>query len=202
MNTTKVNMDFLSDEFFADHNKEKRDIYTKFVNDYTTELRHQIEWREFIDKEEVYITFFQWYELYCSGDKVSLPDIYESPKITQEYKDIKSDQYVTTIHPPKTLISIEDKYIAKPLMMIDSTLPKEELTKDIIYQNNYSNEILNTIGQQLTIIDNRTLNITENENTINEKLKTICKDSCKDCFLTFYYSHIDYFMSEPLELHF
>ena len=40
---SKVNMIYLSDEYFADRNKEKRDWYTKFVNSYITELEHQVE---------------------------------------------------------------------------------------------------------------------------------------------------------------
>ena len=40
---SKVNMIYLSDEYFADHNKEKRDWYTKFVNSYIKELEHQVE---------------------------------------------------------------------------------------------------------------------------------------------------------------
>ena len=39
---SKVNMQYLSDEYFADHNKEKREWYTKFVNNYYTELEHQV----------------------------------------------------------------------------------------------------------------------------------------------------------------
>ena len=38
---SKVNMQYLSDEYFADHNNEKREWYTKFVNNYYMELEHQ-----------------------------------------------------------------------------------------------------------------------------------------------------------------
>ena len=45
---SNVNMLHLSDEYFADHNKEKRDWYTKFVNNYSKEFEHQVEWRKYV----------------------------------------------------------------------------------------------------------------------------------------------------------
>ena len=55
---SKVNMKYLSDEFFADHNKEKREWYTKFVNNHYTELKHQIDWRNFISQHNLHIHFW------------------------------------------------------------------------------------------------------------------------------------------------
>ena len=77
----------------------------------------------------------------------------ESPKITQEYKDVKTNKNITAIHPPTTSITIQDKYLTIPLAAPNTGSLKEELTKDIIYQNNYSNEILSTISQQLNRIE-------------------------------------------------
>ena len=76
-------------------------------------------------------------------------NIYQTPKITQEYKEVSSNKYITTIHPPKTSLIIQDNYLAVPLAtgkQIDKEDSKE-LIKDVIYQNNYWNEILNTMSQ-------------------------------------------------------
>lgn len=110
----------------------------------------------------------------CNEQGIKYPwqHIYTSPKITQTYKDIATNKEITSIHPPKTNINIQGTYLAIPLVKINTG---QDITKDIIYQNNYSNEILNTIGQQLTRIDNRTLDITKKEDIINENLKTLCK---------------------------
>ena len=65
-------------------------------------------------------------------------------------------KYITTIHPPKTSLIIQDNYLAVPLAtgkQIDKEDSKE-LIKDVIYQNNCSNEILNTMSQQLNRIEN------------------------------------------------
>ena len=72
-----------------------------------------------------------------------------TPKITQEYKEVNSNKYVTTVHPPKTSLITQDNYLAVRLAtgkQIDKEDSKE-LTKDVIYQNNYWNEILNTMSQ-------------------------------------------------------
>ena len=58
-------MKYLIKEYFAEHNIEKRDWYTKFVNNYRTKLKLQMDWREFIHKHEIHITFFEWYEMGC-----------------------------------------------------------------------------------------------------------------------------------------
>ena len=52
---SKVNMQYLSDEYFADHNKEKRDWYTKFLNSRYTELEHQVAWRRYIYIQTIFI---------------------------------------------------------------------------------------------------------------------------------------------------
>ena len=157
---SKVNMQYLSDEYFADHNREKREWYTKFVNNYYTELEHQVAWRKYVYANNIYMTFFEWYEiLICKPQGIDNPflKVYQTPKVTQSYKDVKTNKYIISIHPPKSPIFIQDNYLAIPLVtgqdiVKDDSSPKE-LVKDIIYQNNYSNEILNTMSQQLNRIE-------------------------------------------------
>ena len=109
---SKINMKHLSNEYFAKHNKEKREWYTNFVNNYQTELTHQIDWRNFICKNNFHITFFEWYELGCRQQGINNPflNVYQTPKNTQEYKDISTNKKITSIHPPKASIMIQDKY--------------------------------------------------------------------------------------------
>ena len=160
---SKIDMDYLREEYFTDYNKDKTDWYTMFVNNYRTELKHQMDWREFIYKHHIHITFFEWYEMSCRQQGIDNPflNIYESPKITQEYKDVKTNDKITAIHPPKTSITIQDKYLAIPLATINQ---REDLTKGIIYQNNYSSEILSTMSQQLNRIESN-----QNKEVIIEK---------------------------------
>ena len=158
MEIAKVNLNYLSDEFFAEHNKEKRDWYTKFTNKYSTELEHWLEWRSYARENNIYITFFDWYLLHCQKTGINIGEdsplqINQTPKITQEYKDLLTNEKTISIHPPKTVIKIQDKYIARPLTVIENKDKIEDICKDIVYQNNYSNEILCTISQQLNRIE-------------------------------------------------
>ena len=152
---SKVNMIHLSDEYFADHNTEQRNLYTKFVNSYIKEFEHQVEWRKYVYAKNIYITFFEWYELMVcrpQGIKYPFSKLNQTPEVTQKYKEVKTNKIIVSTHPPKKAIFVQDNYLAIPLItgqtiVEDDSNPKE-LVKDIIYQNNYSNEILNTMSQQ------------------------------------------------------
>jgi len=63
---SKVNMQYLSDEYFADQNREQREWYTKFVNNYYTELEHQVAWRKYVYTNNIYMTFISIYILSSS----------------------------------------------------------------------------------------------------------------------------------------
>ena len=52
---------------------------------------------------------------------------------------------------------MQDTYLATPLATGNDIIKdgsSKELIRDVIYQNNYSNEILNTMSQQLNKIKN------------------------------------------------
>ena len=69
--------------------KKKRDWYTKFVNSYIKELEHQVEWRKYVYAKNIYITFFEWYEIMIcrpQGINYLFSKINQTPEVTQTYK--------------------------------------------------------------------------------------------------------------------
>ena len=53
----------------------------------------------------------------CRQQRIDNPflKVYQTPQITQEYKEARTNKIITTIHHPKTAITIQDKYLAIPL---------------------------------------------------------------------------------------
>ena len=107
----------------------------------------------------------------CRPQNIKFPfsKLNHTPEITQTYREVKTNNNIVSTHPPKTAIFIQDNYLAIPLITSHNIVSEDsnptELIKDIIYQNNYSNEILTTMSQQLNRIEGT-------QNTQHKDIKT------------------------------
>ncbi|KAH9777931.1 hypothetical protein KPL71_007185 [Citrus sinensis] len=150
----------LHNDFYSDNNKEKRLwFFEHFLNQ-----RKEIQqiYYEFVNLHQVHILFFDWFEIYSSENNISY-HFKESNPITvrkkiPEWKLLDSDRTMESEHPPLRSIAIDH---GEPPVLIRASpykIPKpndsEVNLSSIIQQNNFCNTNLNTIGKQLTRIEN------------------------------------------------
>ena len=135
-----VNWKNLTEDFNSKNNKEKRH---KFRENHCPKDRDKIinEWKKFIVKKKLNITFYLWYEKYYGKCNVITK--------TQWLKEDKTK--VKSSHPPLETIVItvnNDFVTASPFK-----IPSSDEDKKIIEQNNFTNQYIATIGKQLDKIE-------------------------------------------------
>ena len=111
---------------------------------------------------QVHILFFDWFEIYSSENNIFYP-FKESNPITirmkiSEWKLSDSDRTIESEHPPLWSLTVEH---GEPPVQIRASPYKiqpndsDANLSSIIQQNNLCNTNLNTIGKQLTRLENQ-----------------------------------------------
>ncbi|KAH9789258.1 hypothetical protein KPL71_002923 [Citrus sinensis] len=111
----------------------------------------------------VHILFFDWFEIYSSENNIEYPFKESNPitirKKIPEWKLFDSDRIIESEHPPLRSVTIDH---GEPHVQIRASPYKISKPNDseanlssIIQQNNFCNTNLNTIGKQLTRIENQ-----------------------------------------------
>ena len=112
---------------------------------------------------KVHILFFDWFEIYSSENDISYP-FKESNPITIRKKILEwnltdSNRSIKSEHPPLRSIAINHGEPPVEIRASPYKIPKPNDTdanlSSIIQQNNFCNTNLNTIGKQLTRIENQ-----------------------------------------------
>jgi len=159
---SSINFDYLQKiEIYKEYNNEKRAWHEKNFSYYLRYLHYGL-WEDYVFSKQIHSPFFQWFELvYAPTHDIEFPfkTISSSPIFpifAKTYNDVTSNHKIISNYPPKKAVIIEENYIGTPLIHA----PKENTThernfQNIIYQNNYTNEILFTIGEQLDRIENK-----------------------------------------------
>ncbi|KAH9689129.1 hypothetical protein KPL70_015376 [Citrus sinensis] len=157
----ELDKNLLHNNFYSDNNKEKRLWFFKHFLNQRTEI--QQTYYEFVNLHQVHILFFDWFEIYSSDNNIDYP-FKESNLITirkkiPDWKLSDSDRTVESEHPPLRSIAIDH---GEPPIQIRASpykIPKpndsDANLSSIIQQNNFCNTNLNTIGKQLTRIENQ-----------------------------------------------
>ncbi|KAH9669452.1 hypothetical protein KPL70_021795 [Citrus sinensis] len=152
---------FLHNDFYSDLNKEKRLWFFKHFLNQRKEI--QQTYYEFVNFHKTHILFFDWFEIYSSDNNISYPFKESNPitirKKVPEWKLLDSDRTIESEHPPLRSVTVDH---GEPLVQIRASpykIPKpndsEANLSSIIQQNNFCNTNLNTIGKQLTRIENQ-----------------------------------------------
>ncbi|KAH9696769.1 hypothetical protein KPL71_023320 [Citrus sinensis] len=152
---------FLHNDFYSENNKEKRLWFFEHFLKQRKEI--QQTYYEFVNLHQVHILFFDWFEIYSSENNISYPFKESNPitirKKTTEWKLHDSSRIVESEHPPLRSITVDH---GEPPIQIRASpykIPKINDTdsnlSSIIQQNNFCNTNLNTIGKQLTRIENQ-----------------------------------------------
>ncbi|KAH9660105.1 hypothetical protein KPL70_024093 [Citrus sinensis] len=152
---------FLHKDFYSDLNKEKRLWFFKHFLNQRKEI--QQTYYEFVNLHQVHILFFDWFEIYSSNNNISYPFKESNPitirKKTTEWKLSESNRTVDSEHPPLRSVTVDH---GEPPIEIRASPYKIHKPNDtdsnlssIIQQNNFCNTNLNTIGKQLTRIENQ-----------------------------------------------
>ncbi|KAH9792264.1 hypothetical protein KPL71_004051 [Citrus sinensis] len=151
----------LHNDFYSDDNKEKGLWFFKHFLNQRKEI--QQTYYEFVNFHQVHILFFDWFEIYSSQNNISYPFKESNPittrKKTAEWKLFDSNRTVDFEHPPLRSVIIEHgeppvEIRASPYKIPKPNDPEINLSS-IIQQNNFCNTNLNTIGKQLTRLENQ-----------------------------------------------
>ncbi|KAH9723717.1 hypothetical protein KPL70_007221 [Citrus sinensis] len=152
---------FLHKDFYSDLNKEKRLWFFKHFLNQRKEI--QQTYYEFVNLHQVHIFFFDWFEIYSSNNNISYPFKESNPitirKKTTEWKLSESNRTVDSEHPPLRSVTVDHGEPPIEIRASPYKIPKPNDTdsnlSSIIQQNNFCNTNLNTIGKQLTRIENQ-----------------------------------------------
>ncbi|KAH9669172.1 hypothetical protein KPL70_021675 [Citrus sinensis] len=152
---------FLHKDFYSDLNKEKRLWFFKHFLNQRKEI--QQTYYEFVNLHQVHILFFDWFEIYSFNNNISYPFKESNPitirKKTTEWKLSESNRTVDSEHPPLRSITVDHGEPPIEIRASPYKIPKPNDTdsnlSSIIQQNNFCNTNLNTIGKQLTRIENQ-----------------------------------------------
>ena len=162
-NPKEIDKTYLSQEYYYPENTVMREKYEK---NYSSHKRKQFHsrWMRCIETLETEIPFFQWYTNRHNLEEQCLVLDQQNFKT---YKSSKGDE--TRIHPPPRTSTIEidnetpgntsRTLQCVPFIIFDEELPQGVAASShqigvVIKQNNFSNEYLTTIGEQLDRIEN------------------------------------------------
>ncbi|KAH9668287.1 hypothetical protein KPL70_021359 [Citrus sinensis] len=157
----ELNKTSLHNDFYSDLNKEKRLWFFKHFLNQRKEI--QQTYYEFVNLHKVHILFFDWIEIYSSDNNVSYPFKESNPitirKKVSEWKLLDSDRIIESEHPPLRSVTVDHGEPPVQIRASPYKIPKlndsEANLSSIIQQNNFCNTNLNTIGKQLTRIENQ-----------------------------------------------
>ncbi|KAH9723765.1 hypothetical protein KPL70_007240 [Citrus sinensis] len=151
----------LHNDFYSDLNKEKRLWFFKHFLNQRKEI--QQTYYEFVNFHKIHILFFDWFEIYSSDNNISYPFKESNPitirKKIPEWKLLDSERTIESEHPPLRSVTVDHGEPPVQIRASPYKIPKpndsEANLSSIIQQNNFCNTNLNTIGKQLTRIENQ-----------------------------------------------
>ncbi|KAH9727845.1 hypothetical protein KPL70_008824 [Citrus sinensis] len=151
----------LHNDFYSDLNKEKRLWFFKHFLNQRKEI--QQFYYKFVNLHKVHILFFDWFEIYSSDNNIAYPFKESNPitirKKTTEWKLSDSNRTVDSEHPPLRSVTVDHGEPPIEIRASPYKIPKPNDTdsnlSSIIQQNNFCSTNLNTIGKQLTRIENQ-----------------------------------------------
>ncbi|KAH9779725.1 hypothetical protein KPL71_007821 [Citrus sinensis] len=157
----EIDKTILHNDFYSVDNKEKRLWFFKHFLNQRKEI--QQTYYEFVNFHQIHILFFDWFEIYSSQNNISYPFKESNPittrKKTTEWKLFDSNRTVESEHPPLRSVTLDHgeppvEIRASPYKIPKPNDPEVNLSS-IIQQNNFCNTNLNTIGKQLTRLENQ-----------------------------------------------
>ena len=140
---------------------------------------------EFVNFHKIHILFFDWFEIYFSNNNISYPFKESNPitirKKTPEWNLSDSNRTIESEHPPLRSLTINHGEPPIEIRASPYKIPKpndsDANLSTIIQQNNFCNANLNTLGKQLTRIENQfqkstiTVSPITSKSDSNKKLK-------------------------------
>ncbi|KAH9734910.1 hypothetical protein KPL71_017560 [Citrus sinensis] len=156
-----LDKNLLHNDFYSENNKEKRLWFFEHFLNQRKEI--QQTYYEFVNLHHVHILFFDWFEIYSSENNITYPFKVSNPitvrKKIPEWKLLDSDRTIEAEHPPLRSVTIDHGEPPVQIRASPYKIPKpndsEANLSSIIQQNNFCNTNLNTIGKQLTRIENQ-----------------------------------------------
>ncbi|KAH9698351.1 hypothetical protein KPL71_023981 [Citrus sinensis] len=157
----ELDKNLLHNDFYSENNKEKRFWFFKHFLNQRKEI--QQTYYEFVNLHQVHILFFDWFEIYSSDNNLPYP-FKESNHITirkkiPEWKLFDCDRTIESEHPPLRSLTVDHGEPPVQIRASPYKIPKPNDScanlSSIIQQNNFCNTNLNTIGKQLTRIENQ-----------------------------------------------
>ncbi|GAV91778.1 hypothetical protein CFOL_v3_35165, partial [Cephalotus follicularis] len=160
--TFEINKDLIRKDFLQEKYLRKRHrFFQKYSEDEQNNIRKA--WYEYMIKIKAHIMFFDYLPIYKNQQEnkkhfTEIQKIFMNQKTTTTW--LTSDnKIIESIHPPseKIQINVQNNQIqAAPFKLQNETSSNQttQKTNKIIEQNNYSNRYLQTLGTQLSRIEN------------------------------------------------
>ncbi|KAK9668727.1 hypothetical protein RND81_13G081900 [Saponaria officinalis] len=153
----KINKEYLRNDFNSSQNSVKRKSFLSFEKETKDEIRDA--WYKDMRKLSVNVPFFIWFDLYCQRLDIINPycfsSIHVQSKLAQNW-NLTDGRTVTSVHPPPKSFKFSqvDKEVEAAPYKTGRTHQASDpvVVDDIIkvyQQNNYSNQILQTIALQV-----------------------------------------------------
>ena len=158
-----IDKDFLREDFSSPQNSDKRQWFSTFDKTFKDHLR--TVWYKDMEKRQITIPFFLWFDLYYTHSGMS--DLFNQSAVNvqtnlQKKWQLNNGTIVQSVHPPLTGLQLsvpEGEVQAAPFKNGREGNDKDSVVlediKKIYHQNNFSNQILHTISTQIDHISNK-----------------------------------------------
>ncbi|XP_074308803.1 uncharacterized protein LOC141643517 isoform X1 [Silene latifolia] len=152
----EINKDFLRKDFDSPQNSQNKSWFLSFKNEFKDQIREY--WYADMKHHAINIPFFTWFSLYCQKRGIENPYklsyIQVQSKLSQNW-NMTDGRTITLVHPPPTSFKFDaggKEPEAAPFKIGRCDKPRESIIiEDIIkvyQQNNFTNQILQTIANQ------------------------------------------------------
>ncbi|KAK9697928.1 hypothetical protein RND81_08G070300 [Saponaria officinalis] len=177
----EIDKEYLRNDFNSSQNSDKRKWFLSFEKEIKDEIRDI--WYKDMRNFKINIPFFLWFDLYCQKIDIINPFSYSSiqvqSKLTKNWT-LTDGRTVTSVHPPPKSFKFsqgETEVEAHPYKVGRTHQASDPVVvNDIIkiyQQNNYSNQILQTIESQ---VDHVSTKLDATKTKIGEPSKPIIQN--------------------------
>ncbi|KAK9739977.1 hypothetical protein RND81_03G001600 [Saponaria officinalis] len=174
----EIDKEYLRNDFNSSQNSDKRKWFLSFEKEIKDEIRDI--WYKDMRNFKINIPFFLWFDLYCQKIDIINPFSYSSiqvqSKLTKNWT-LTDGRTVTSVHPPpksfkfsqgETVVEAHPYKVGRAHQTSDPVVVNDIIK--IYQQNNYSNQILQTIASQ---VDHVSTKLVATKTKIGEPSKTI-----------------------------
>ena len=180
----EINKDYLRQNFNSIENKVKREWFlSHFDLNFQAFIRQELY--SFMERHQVNVTFFNWWVMFASDHNLSDPfqvnEINRNINFAKKWT-LKNGQIITSFAPSLEEIILTTSEVNIPAIPFKTGRNDPENSqvvlsdiKNVYHQNNYTNQVLHTVSQQVNIVSTQVEAIVKKQeiDSLTEKLKNL-----------------------------